>query len=65
MVKDGIVVSWDTEDIWVCPMCGRKYHLLHRQVERGGKRIRDLKHDFEEIPTKREERKRYRKEFRA
>jgi len=39
-----------TGDVWICPICGRKYHLLHREridPETGG--IKVLKHDFEEV----------------
>ncbi|NVM57968.1 MAG: hypothetical protein HWN51_07610 [Desulfobacterales bacterium] len=47
----------DTGYIWTCPVCGRSYHLLHRQVKRKG-RTKVLKHDYEEIPTTSEERRR-------
>lgn len=39
-----IIKATDTGDIWLCPICKKKYHLIHRQVI-GGK---ILKHDFEE-----------------
>jgi len=41
--KTKIVKTIDTGDIWECPICHRKYHLLHR-VDGDGK---IMKHDFE------------------
>jgi len=40
-----IIKGIDTGDIWICPICGRKYHLIHRERSDG----KILKHGFEEV----------------
>lgn len=35
-----IITETDTGDIWQCRKCGEKYHLIHREVEKGPARIR-------------------------
>lgn len=45
-----LIKTLDTGDIWICPICKRKYHLLHRlqrDPQTGKEKI--LKHDFEEV----------------
>jgi len=47
--KRGLVIKEvDTGDIWLCPICKRKYHLIHRERSDG----KILKHDFEEASEK-------------
>ena len=38
--------EWDTGDIWLCPVCERKYRLLHRDYTN---RKKKYSHHLEEI----------------
>ncbi len=40
-----VIKTTDTGDIWKCPICGKNYHLIHRQIIDG----KILKHNFEEV----------------
>jgi len=40
-----VIKGIDTGDVWECPICHRRYHLIHRQRSDG----KILKHDFEEV----------------
>lgn len=44
-----VVRAIDTGDIWECPICHRKYHLIHRAYIKNGKETKVLKHDLEEV----------------
>lgn len=47
--EEAYEVATATGDIWICPICGKYYRLIHRARHYPNGRTKDLKHDFEEI----------------